>query len=149
MADLHGISEDVRFDWAAAQRLSAELRAAATACDGQIPRRTGFAREAQQEWRGVFAQQFTGRMQVCAADARRLAEAMRTAATRVDELARLAREEQNRREQARAWQQQHDHRSTLQKVEDFFTGDDDLPPVPDPVQPPSWVVSAPVTSTRG
>ena len=149
MADLHGISEDVRFDWVAAQRLSGELRLAASACDGQIPRRSGFAGEARQEWRGNFADQFIGRMRICTADGRRLAAAMREAADRVDQLARLAHEEQNRREQARAWQQHHDHRSTLTKVEDFFTGDDDLPPVPDPVQPPNWVVSAPVTAARG
>ena len=64
MVDLRGISEDVPFDWGAADRLAAQLRASADRCEGQIPRRTAVANVAAAEWRGVYARQFTGRMRI-------------------------------------------------------------------------------------
>jgi hypothetical protein len=88
-------------------------------------------------------------MTTCAGDARRLAQAMREAADHVEELARLAREEQTRREQARAWEYHHEHKSVLENIEDFFTGDHDKPPVTDPITPPRYVSSVPVVSGRG
>ncbi|GAA4602737.1 hypothetical protein GCM10023107_61430 [Actinoplanes octamycinicus] len=150
MVDLRGISEDVPFDWDAADRLATQLRSAADACEGQISRRTSLASHASQEWRGVYGRQFGGRMDICTGDARRLATAMRTAANQVDELARLAREEQDRREKARAWAAEQEDESFLEKVGDFFLGEDedDLPPIPPPVTPPHYTVAAPTAPSR-
>ncbi|GIF07982.1 hypothetical protein [Actinoplanes siamensis] len=149
MVDLRGISEDVPFDWAAADRLASQLRSAADACESQIARRTSMAARAAQEWRGVYARQFGTRMDICTGDARRLATAMRTAANQVDELSRLAREEQDRREKARAWQRrQEEEESLLDKIGDFVFGEDDLPPIPDPVTPPRFTIAAPAAATR-
>lgn len=148
MVDLRGISEDVPFDWAAADRLAARLRASADECEGQIPRRTAVANVAATEWRGVYARQFDGRMRICTDDARRLAAALRQAANQVDELSRLAREEQDRREKAREWQRQQQEEGLLDKVGDFLFGEDDLPPVPDPVTPPVYTSPAPVAAGR-
>ncbi|GAA2710700.1 MULTISPECIES: WXG100-like domain-containing protein [Actinoplanes] len=148
MVDLRGISEDVPYDREAADRLAGQLRAAADACDGQIPRRTTIASHAAQEWRGVYARQFGTRMDICTGDARRLATAMRQAAQQVDELSRLAAEEQSRREKARAWQQQQEDEGVLDKIGDFFFGEDDLPPIPDPVTPPRFTSPAPATAAR-
>jgi uncharacterized protein YukE len=149
MVDLRGIAEDVPFDWSAATRLAAQLRATATASEGQIPRRTALAGRAATEWRGRYAREFAGRMGVCTGDAQRLATALRQAADQVDELSRLAREEQDRREKARAWQRQQEEESLLEDVGDFLFGEDDLPPIPDPVTPPRFTSPAPTAASRG
>ena len=149
MVDLRGIAEDVPFAWSAATRLAAELRATAAACEGQIGRRNAVAGQAAAEWRGLYARQFGDRMRICTGDAQRLATALRQAADQVDELARLAREEQDRREKARQWQAEHDDEDLLQKVGDFLFGEDDLPPIPDPVTPPTFTSPAPISTARG
>jgi uncharacterized protein YukE len=149
VVDLRGIAEDVRFDWPAADRLAAELRGTADECENQIGRRTAIANQAAAQWRGVFAAQFADRMRICIGDAHRLAAALRRAANQLDELSRLAREEQDRREKARQWQRSQDHESVLDKIGDFIFGEDDLPPIPDPVTPPSYTAPTPVSTTRG
>jgi uncharacterized protein YukE len=149
MVDLRGIAEDVPFAWSAATRLAAELRATAAACEGQIPRRNTIAGQAATEWRGLYARQFGDRMGICTGDAQRLATALRQAAGQVDELARLAREEQNRREKAREWQRAQENESVLEEIGDFLFGEDDLPPIPDPVTPPTFTTAAPISTGRG
>jgi hypothetical protein len=156
MADLGAIEEDVKFDWATATKLSSELRAAATELDGQIPHRNAIADTAKQEWRGVYAGKFTGRMAICTGDASRLATALRLAAKELDELAQLAHEEQHRRELARAWKVKHDawkehqkHRGVFETVGDFFGGDDEpKPPVGPPKTVPTYTIAAPTTGSR-
>jgi hypothetical protein len=148
MVDLRGIAEDVPFDWDAATRLAAQLRASATECEGAIPRRTSVAAVATEEWRGVYARQFATRMGICVTDAQRLATAMRLAANQVDELARLAREEQSRRETAREWQRQQEEDGVLDKIGDFLFGEDELPPVPDPITPPVYTAAPPAVAVR-
>jgi uncharacterized protein YukE len=149
MVDLRGIAEDVPFAFAAATRLAAELRATADSCEGQIPRRTTIAGHASQEWRGLYARQFGDRMGICTGDAQRLATALRQAANQVDELSRLARAEQDRREKARQWQREQQDESVLEQIGDFFFGEDDLPPVPDPIEPPVFTTPAPTAAARG
>jgi hypothetical protein len=135
--NLAGIEEDVPFDWAGAERLAAELRSTASTLDTQIPDRNAYASDALVDWRGVFSEQFGTRMTTCTTDAGRLAGAMELAANQVDELARLAREEQDRREAAREWKRQQDDEGIIDKVGDFFGGED-KPPIPPPVQPPVY-----------
>jgi uncharacterized protein YukE len=146
--NLAGIEEDVPFDWDGATRLAAELRATATTLGNQVPERDSYAQEALRDWRGRFSGEFGGRMEICTGDATRLADAMRLAASEVDELARLAREEQDRREAARAWKREHDNKSFLDKASDFVFGDDDKPPIPPPVQPPHWTSELPQPAGR-
>ena len=88
-------------------------------------------------------------MRICTGDAQRLATALRQAADQVDELARMAREEQDRREKARQWQAEQEDESVLEKVGDFLFGEDDLPPIPDPVTPPTFTTAAPISTARG
>jgi hypothetical protein len=125
------------------------LRASADACEAQVPRRTTIANRAAAHWRGVYAGQFGDRMRVCTGDAYRLAAALRQAAAQLDELSRLAREEQARREKARDWQHAQEDESLLDKVGDFLFGEDDLPPIPDPVTPPSYTAPTPISTSRG
>lgn len=128
MVQLHGMEHDVDFDWATAARLSAELRATATLLDEQIPRRNSIRRSARDEWRGVFAEQFDERIVKGASQARALADAMNDAATKLDALAEAAREEQARRERARAWAAEQGGETAFESgVEKVFGWDE--PPV--------------------
>ena len=142
--ELRGIEEDVKFNWGGAASLEQELRTTAGTLDGQVPQRNGYAGHAREEWRGAYSRQFVQRMEICTSDAGRLSSAMTLAANQVKELADAARREQDRREKARAWKEKHDHKGLLDKVGDFFTGDDDKPPIPPPEPPPHYVSEAPV-----
>ena len=149
MVDLRGIDEDVPFAWEAATRLATAFRSTADECESQVSRRSALADRAATEWRGRYAREFGDRMRICTDDAQRLAVALRRAADQVDELARLAREEQDRREAARRWQQEQAAEGVLEKGWEWLFGEDDLPPIPGPVTPPTYTSPAPVTATRG
>src|SRR5436189_3352971 len=101
-------AEPITFDFEAARPLATRLRATADLLRSQVGQRDGLAAGARREWRGVYAGKFDDRMSVCRTDAGRLAIALDDAARQVDELARLAREEQDRRTAARAWKVRHD-----------------------------------------
>ena len=127
--ELHGIEEDVRFNWDGAASLERELRSTANTLDSQIPRRNGYAADAREEWRGVYSREFQGRMRICTSDAGRLSSAMELAANQVRELAEAARREQ-------------DNEGFFDKAGDFLFGEDDKPPIPPPEPPPRFVSTA-------
>jgi hypothetical protein len=137
MGDLGAIHEDVRFDWGKASELAAELRTTAGVLEGQVGERNRIKEPAREHWEGRYANEFDGRVSTCTSDASRFAGSMREAARQLDEMARLAREEQDRREQAREWERNNDDGGFLDSVGDFVFGEDDLPPPPPPVEPPS------------
>ena len=141
--ELHGIEEDVRFNWAGADALEQELRTTASTLDGQVARRNGYASDAREEWRGVYSREFRSRMQICTSDAGRLSGAMELAANQVQELAEAARREQDRREKAREWKREQDNEGLLDKGKDLLFGEDDKPPIPPPEPPPRFVTTAP------
>jgi uncharacterized protein YukE len=141
--ELHGIEEDVRFNWDGAASLERELRSTANTLDSQIPRRNGYASAAREEWRGVYSREFRSRMEICTGDAGRLSSAMELAANQVRELAEAARREQDRREKAREWKREQDNEGILDKAGDFLFGEDDKPPIPPPEPPPRFVTTAP------
>jgi uncharacterized protein YukE len=144
LPELGAYEDPVEFDWEAATRLAAELRSAATLLKNQIPSRNALAASARKDWRGTHAEQFDGRMRICASDARRFATELLHTAVKVEELAKLAREEQRRRDLAKEWKRKHDEwqrrrdaRSKVDKIGDWITedvgwGDSDEPLPPDP-----------------
>lgn len=141
MGDLEGIDEDVPFDWAGAAALAAKFRSSAKTLDGQVPRRSSDARHARDEWRGLYARKFDGRVKICTSDARAIASVMQDAANQLDELARLAREEQERRIKAREWQEEQDNKGAFESFTDgvgLTSSDDDKPP---PVDYREWDVN--------
>lgn len=134
MGELRG-TEDLRFAWSAAEQLGRDLRATASVCEAQIPHREAIAGGAREEWRGVFAEKFDERMKICTGDADRLAGSLRDAAAKLDQLVRLAREEQARRDEAQAWKVRHDawereqeDRNIGEKFVDIFDDDEPKPP---------------------
>ena len=148
MGELGAIHDDVEFAWTEASTLAAELRSTATSLEGQIAERNSIKGPAREAWRGRYAREFDGRVELCGADADRLATALRGAADDLDELARLAREEQDRREYAREWEANQDDGGILDGIGDFVFGEDDLPPPPPPVEPPTIAIGPPRVGSR-
>lgn len=161
MEDLGAIHEPVPFDGQAAEALVTQLNARATLLRGQRSRRQALADTAKTDWRGVYEGKFGARMQICLTDAGRLADAMELAAKQVQELAQLAREEQQRRDVAKqyerdlkAWQERRDNRNPLETgldgVTEFFGADDGKPQPPNgPKSTPVLTAQAPAPAGRG
>lgn len=153
MANLHAIHEDVPFDFVGSADLAAEFRSAARVLDDQCGQRRSLSREAAEQWRGTYRQQFDQRMGVCITDGYALAAALRRAADGLDRLAAAAKQEQERREWARRWEEQRNKRGffekTLDNVVDFFTGEDDaIPEPPPPADPPVFTTAPQVARAR-
>jgi len=108
MTDLGPIEEDVRFAWGPASEVTAQLRRTARMLDARVPRMRSAAHDAKEDWHGAHARRFDDHMEICTSDAAKFVTALEQAAEMLDQLAQLAREEQNRREIARAWKIEHD-----------------------------------------
>lgn len=140
MSDLGAYKEDVQFNWAAAKELAKELRSTADALDNQIGERKRIGTGSRKHWEGSYAHQFDERLNTCSGDAHRFVASMRQAANDLDNLAKLAQEEQQRRELAREWVKQQEDQNWFERnisdpVGDFLFGDD-VPLPPPPVDPP-------------
>jgi uncharacterized protein YukE len=85
MSDLHAI-EPIRFAWATADALVAELRATANELDNQIGHRNQIGATARKQWEGSYAQQFDDRLKICTGDAQRFGTSLRNAANDLQEL---------------------------------------------------------------
>jgi uncharacterized protein YukE len=149
-------AEPIQFDFEAARTLAARFRATADLLRSQVSQRDSLASVARKEWEGVYAGKFDDRMGVCRTDAGRLATALDDAARQVDELARLAQDEQNRRAAARAWKVKHDawereqsNDGLFENAWDAIAGDDEpKPPNLTPNPPPSIPIAAPAPAAR-
>ncbi len=146
------IRQDVEFDYAGASDLAQDLLLTAATLELHSDHsRPGMARRAREEWRGAYGDQFDRRMSICLSDGRTLAQALRAAAKGLDALAAAARREQERREAARAWEEEQRSRNILEKaadvVGDLFIGEDDIPPgiLPGPEEEPVIRIASQVT----
>lgn len=155
MPELGAYQENVQFNWCGAAVLAAELRATATLLDWQVGERRRIAGGARAKWEGAYGGQFDGRVVTCTGDATRFATSMRDAADMLDELARLAREEQDRRVAARAWVAKQNSGGgflglghVTDAIGDWVSGDD-MPPPPPPVEPPTIPVYDTSPAARG
>jgi uncharacterized protein YukE len=140
--------EPVRFDFDNAARLASLLRGTADELYSQKQWRHSLAERALEEWRGVFSQRFTVRMNLCFQGADALALAMRTAAEQIDRMAEAAREEQRRQQQAQAWIDEQNSMNAGEQVVDWISDrifGDDRPPDYVPGSPPR--VTVPMTIT--
>jgi hypothetical protein len=141
---LEANTEPVGFDFAAAQRLTAEFLNAAQALRATRAARRTMANRALVDWKGTFAGRFAADMATGEADAERLAGTFEHAADQIRMLIRSAEQEQDRRAQAQKYEQQQQKRSNLQKLEDLVgLGDDDVPPPPPPATPPNVDLGGP------
>lgn len=154
MPDLGAYQEDVKFNWAAADDLVAELRATASVLADQVGTRRRIAGKAREQWRGSYSQQFDGRLDICTGDAQRFVTKMREAANDLEELAKLARQEQQRRLKAREWVRQQENKSRFEKTMDWGQsvlgfGEDVPPDVAPPIQEKSSIPILDTPSNRG
>lgn len=131
MPELRGNTEDVRFDFAAADRLVARFRLTAEKVENQGGLRRRLADVAETDWKGPYGDQFKGRMNTCLDDGVALAQTLRRAADMVRDLAEEAEEEQQRRTAARQWIVDNNGSNLAEKavdwVDDKIFGED-VPP---------------------
>jgi hypothetical protein len=162
MPDLGPYDVDVPFAWDAASRLKHSFLRAASELEDQIPRRNAYAAHVMRDWCGRYAEEFEGEhMAVTARDAHRIAAECRRCAAMLEQLAQLAREEQQRRELARAWEAEHEawereqasHHGiagAIADVRDGLLGDDEpKPPDLPEIRPHPLVSDAPRVGARG
>lgn len=154
MPDLGAYQEDVKFNWTAADDLVAELRSTASVLADQIGVRKRIAGKAREQWEGSYGQQFDGRLNICTGDAQRFVTKMRDAANDLEELAKLARQEQQRRVNARKWVSEQQNKSGIEEAWDGFTsflgfGEDVPPDVAPPIQEKSSIPIHDTPSDRG
>jgi hypothetical protein len=162
MTDLGTYDVDVPFAWDAASRLKHSFLRAASELEDQIPRRNAYAAHAMRDWRGRYAKEFEGEhMAVTARDAHRIAAECRRCAAMLEQLAQLAREENERRALARAWEAEHkawereqaSHHGisgAIADVGDALLGDDEpKPPELPEIKPHPLVSDAPGVGARG
>jgi hypothetical protein len=99
--------EDVRWDYAAADRAAFELERAADALDRTSSARGQVAERATAQWRGAFRTRFDQQLIDTLGSAWQLAGTYREAAARIRQASQRAREEQARRERDRErWRQE-------------------------------------------
>lgn len=152
--DFGAVEEDVPFDWDGADRLITQFRAAATAIEDQRGSRQSAGEHALKDWKGPHSEEFSGRQTTGDTDAGEIASALRESATRVEQLRDAAREEQKRRELAREYmtakEENDKNESNMNKVGDFFTGEDfKMPPKPPPRKDaPLLTAPEPATGAR-
>lgn len=161
MPDLGAYTEKVQFDWEGAKKLATEFRAMAQLLEDQIQPRNTYATNARKHWKGKFAVEFDGRMTICIGDAKKFMTALRETALKVDELAKLARAEQRRRDLAKEYIKKHDEwkrkRDERNDVMKFLDGLDEKvglkdsgePKPPDPPKEPTrYTIPPPQTTGR-
>lgn len=154
MPDLGAYDKDVKFNWTAADDLVAELRSTAKVLEDQIGHRKRLGVDARKQWKGFYGNQFDGRLNICTGDAQRFVGKLRAAANDLEELAKLARQEQKRRVNAREWVRKQQNKSGVEKVWDGFTsaigfGEDVPPDIAPPIQSESKIPIHDTPSERG
>ncbi|PPH56567.1 DUF6531 domain-containing protein, partial [Rathayibacter toxicus] len=142
---LRGIAEDVSFDQATAEKLSAAFSSAASLVEGQAGSRDASVTAALVHFSGRFADVFRSNAQVASADATKVVESLRKVAEGADLLAEEARKEQRRRVVAREWKQQQEQRNWLEKGAEALFGTES-PPVGPAANPVGWETPAPTSS---
>lgn len=158
MVDLGPFEEPVRFAWREASDLKHEFVRAANILEAQLKARRSDANAAEKDWRGRYAEEFESEhMKITIGDATRFIVEFRLCAKMLEQLANLAREEDDRRQLAREWKEEHDkweeeqrERSAGEKLLDWGLGDDEpKPPQKPEVKPQPFVASAPPVLNRG
>lgn len=99
--------QDVRWNWAAADRAASELDRAADEIDRTSSARANSSERATAYWRGAFRSRFDAQLSDTLGSAWMLASSYRDAAARIRRASARERDEQNRRERDRTrWYQE-------------------------------------------
>jgi hypothetical protein len=139
VVDLGAIEQDVPFDAGAADALIAACTSAASAVEGQLAARSSSATAAMRDFRGHFSHLFADNAATAKGDAHELVAALHSVATGARRLKEEAAKEQRRREVARRWKAEQEHRNLFERGWDSVFGEDSPP-----VGPPATPISPPV-----
>ena len=137
--------KDVQFDWDGSLDLARKLWAFADDLSTAKPSRHADAETALKEWRGTYGEDFKTRADDEQTSLQSVITGLRGEAKQWAQAWKLAMDQQNRVLRARAVDEHNDDKGVFDKVGDFFTGDDDIPPEPTPVPlpaPPSFPKTA-------
>ena len=129
----------IRFDFDGSLELARSLWRLADDVEQLLTSRWALASTAATGWTGRYGVEFAERVGAEQSTGSVLAQQLRGDATGWAMAWTAAMDEQNRILYARAVKRVEDSRSTLDKIGGFFTGHDDLPPMPQPAavpQPP-------------
>lgn len=154
MTDLGPIEENVPFAWGPAGSLSAQLRRSARQLDNRVPRLESAAQHAKVDFRGAYARKFDRHMNKCTSDAAKISAALEEAAEMLDQLSKMASEEQERRKVAREWKKKHDEwernrdGGPLQILKDLDGTEEPKPPDLQEITPHPLVADAPDSGNR-
>lgn len=145
---LHGIGEDVRFDFGAADALISHCNSVASLIDGQAAARSSWTNTALTDFEGHFANLFRANQRTAAADRSELTQRLRDVAKSAQSLKDSAEAENKRRRIAREWMaERKDQNGFTQWLSDTFT-DSEEPPVGPPDPPLHEAHEAPKNTPR-
>jgi hypothetical protein len=142
--------KDVQFDWDGSLELARKLWSFADDLSTAKPARKTDAETALRQWKGRFGDEFTTRADHEQTSFTSVITGLRNEAKQWAQAWKLAMDQQNRVLRARAVDKHNHDKSFLDKVGDFFGGDDNIPPEPTPVPlpaPPSFPKTAGFYST--
>lgn len=142
---LGAITENVQFDFSISDDLITAFRTAASNIESQEPSRASYVSHAMEDFAGPFSELFRSNANTASADAVELITALRDTANYAEELARLAREENKRRQTARDYFSRHD--DWWEKGWDWLVGVED-PPVGAASEPLKQAVEVPPPGQR-
>lgn len=134
-----GGNEPTQYNYAAADTLKRNAETLASRLEGQNGSRSSLVSEALAEFRGYYSEVFESNADVASRSSEQLASSLRSMAGFVTELKEAAEAEDQRREEARAWEERQRQREESlwtgfkHEVSTWFGGDDDpKPPASEP-----------------
>lgn len=156
MVDLGTFDEDVKFAWGEASKLKHELERAAELLEDQTATRRSQANHAKEDWHGRYVSVFERQHMSCTIDdAKAIAAEMRRCAKMLEQLANLAKQENQRRALAREWQAKHDEWERNrgdgigQFLKDIDGTEEPKPPNVPEITPQPFVATSPPSRERG
>ncbi len=139
---------DVEFDFGVSSALRSAFSTAASKLSGQRGSRSGYRTDALTDFKGHFSDVFRDNGKTQVTDLDEIANALQKVDTEVGKVEEAAREENERRKQAREWAQRMADRNGFQKWLDGLWGSEQ-PPVPSLADTgPSPSVPAPAVRSR-
>ena len=125
--NLKGLS-DVAYDFGVSASLQTAFRSAATVLEGQRGSRSRYRSSGLTDFEGYYSSLFRVNGEIQLGDLDEIVANLRLVASRVADVDQRAREENDRRRQAREWAQRRASRSVLQKGWDDFWQCGEAPP---------------------
>ncbi len=139
---------DVEFNFDTSSTVKAAFRAAATDAEAQRSDRSTWRSEGLKEFKGHFSEVFSQNGTTQLGDLTEVVAALRSVASKIEDVEEAAQEENRRRKNARDWAQRQDDRNALERGWDNVFGGEDPPDTNIQDSGPSASAAAPQSGTR-